>query len=78
MILNVPRSSDKAAVESLLQRSMRMAVRKPEGSDNIFVVDVDMENRSPEDIARDAAMQINALFDRLVKEQKEKNDQDAI
>lgn len=55
-----------------------MAVRKPEGSDNIFVVDVDMENRSPEDIARDAAMQINALFDRLVKEQKEKNDQDAI
>ena len=55
-----------------------MAVRKPEGTDNLFVVDVDMENRSPEDIARDAAMQINALFDRLVKEQKEKNDQDTV
>ena len=55
-----------------------MAVRKPEGSDNIFVIDVDMENRSPEDIARDAALQINALFDRLIKEKKEKNDQNAV
>ena len=55
-----------------------MAVWKPEGSDNLFVIDVDMENRSPEDIARDAVMQINGLFDRLIKEQEEKNDQNTV
>jgi len=28
-----------------------------------------MENRAPEEIAKDAAFQIRALFDRLIKEQ---------
>ena len=37
---------------------------------NMFVVGVDMENRSVEDIARDAAMQIIELFDALVAEQE--------
>lgn len=37
---------------------------------NIHVIKVDMEDRSPEDIARDAALQIVALFDCLVEEQK--------
>lgn len=39
-------------------------------------VEVDMENRSPEEIAKDAAMQIGALFDRLIKDQKEKERSD--
>lgn len=34
---------------------------------NIFVLEVDMDNREPVDIARDAANQIAALFDRLVE-----------
>ena len=40
--------------------------------------DDDMENRSPEEIARDAVMQINALFGRLIKEQKKKDDQNIV
>ncbi|SDL76623.1 hypothetical protein SAMN04487833_1314 [Sarcina sp. DSM 11001] len=55
-----------------------MAVRKLEESNRLFAVEVDMENRSPEDIARDAALQINALFDRLIKEQEEKDDQNTV
>ena len=55
-----------------------MAVRKPEGNDNIYVIGVDMEKRSPEEIARDAALQINALFEKLVKEQKNKDDKDVV
>lgn len=55
-----------------------MAVRKPQGTDNIYVLDVDMEDRSPEDIARNAVLQINALFDKLIKEQKEKDDKNTI
>ena len=43
-----------------------------------IAVEVDMENRSPEEIARDAVMQINALFDRLIKEQKKKDDQNIV
>ena len=54
-----------------------MAVRSLDESNRLFAVEVDMENRSPEEIARDAVMQINALFDRLIKEQQEKNDQNA-
>lgn len=37
---------------------------------NIHVIEVDMQDRPPEDIARDAALQVAALFDRLVEEQK--------
>ena len=55
-----------------------MAVWKPEGTDNIFVIGVDMDKRSPEDIAKDAVMQINDLFDRLIKERKEKDDKNSI
>ena len=49
-----------------------MAVRSLDESNRLFAVEVDMENRSPEEIAWDAVMQINALFDRLIKEQQEK------
>ena len=52
-----------------------MAVRSLDESNRLFAVEVDMENRSSEEIARDAVMQINALFDRLIKEQQEKDDQ---
>ena len=52
---------------------IQMAVRSLDESNRLFAVEVDMENRSPEEIARDAVMQINALFDRLIKEQQEKN-----
>lgn len=48
-----------------------MAVRKLNESNTLFAVEVDMENRSPEEIAKDAAMQIGALFDRLIKVEKE-------
>lgn len=37
--------------------------------DNIFVIGVDMENRSPKEIARDAALQIIEITDRLVEKQ---------
>jgi len=43
---------------------------KNEDQSRIFVIGVDMENRSAEDIARDAANQIAALFDRLTAEQE--------
>ena len=51
---------------------IQMAVRSLDESNRLFAVEVDMENRSPEEIAWDAVMQINALFDRLIKEQQEK------
>ena len=37
-----------------------MAVRSLDESNRLFAVEVDMENRSSEEIARDAVMQINA------------------
>ena len=37
---------------------------------NIFVIGLDMENRSPEEIAKDAALQIAAITDRLIEKQK--------
>jgi hypothetical protein len=52
---------------------IQMAVRSLDESNRLFAVEVDMENRSSEEIVRDAVMQINALFDRLIKEQQEKN-----
>ena len=55
-----------------------MTVRKLDDSNRLFAVEVDMENRSPEDIAKDAALQIGELFDRLVKEQNEKDDKNTI
>ena len=39
-----------------------MAVRNLDESDTLFAIEVDMENRSPEEIAKDAVLQINALF----------------
>ena len=45
----------------------------------IYVIGLEMENRSAEDIAREAALRINSLFDRLIKEQgkKEKVDHES-
>lgn len=60
------------------ERKKQMTVRKLDESNRLFAVEVDMENRSPEDIAKDAALQIGELFDRLVKEQKEKDDKNTI
>lgn len=57
--------------------NIQMAVRSLDESNRLFAVEVDMENRSPEEIARDAVMQINALFDRLIKERQKKDDQNA-
>ena len=57
-------------------RIIQMAVRKLDESNTLFAVEVDMENRSPEEVAKDAAMQIGALFDRLIKDQKEKERSD--
>ena len=55
-----------------------MAVRNLDDSNRLFAVEVDMENRSPEEIAKDAALQIGALFDRLIKEQQEKDDKNLV
>ena len=52
-----------------------MAVKSLDESNRLFAVEIDMENRSPDEIAKDAALQIIAIFDRLNEEQKEKNDQ---
>ena len=38
--------------------------------DNIFVIGLDMENRSSEEIAKDAAFQIAAITDSLIEKQK--------
>ena len=40
----------------------------------LFVIPVDMENRDPEDIARDAAEKIGALFDRLIAQMNEEQE----
>nr|MBQ6243022.1 hypothetical protein [Lachnospiraceae bacterium] len=42
----------------------------------IYVIGLEMENRSAEDIAREAAMRIDSLFERLIKEQKQKEKTD--
>ena len=57
---------------------IQMAVKSLDESNRLFAVEVDMENRSSEEIARDAVMQINALFNRLIKEQQEKDDQNTV
>ena len=36
----------------------------------IYVIGVDMEKRTTEDIARDAVNQINELFEKLIEEYK--------
>ena len=41
-----------------------------EGNNRIFVIELDMDNRSAEDIAMDAVMEINKIMDNLVEEQK--------
>ena len=55
-----------------------MAVRNLDDSNRLFAVEVDMENRTPEEIAKDAALQIGALFDRLIKENQEKEEQNTV
>ena len=55
-----------------------MAVRNLDDSNRLFAVEVYMENRTPEEIAKDAALQIGALFDRLIKEQQKKDDQNTV
>ena len=57
---------------------LQMAVRNLDDSNRLFAVEVDMENRTPKEIAKDAALQIGALFDRLIKEQQEKDDQNIV
>ena len=39
---------------------------------NIFVGELEMENRSPKDIARDAALKINDIVNGLIEEQNQK------
>ena len=55
-----------------------MAVKRLEESNKSFAIEVDMEDRSPEEIARDAVQQIDALFERLIREQQEKDDQNTL
>jgi len=39
-----------------------------ENNNKLFVIPVDMENRDPQDIARDAANKIVVLMDQLMKQ----------
>ena len=55
-----------------------MAVSRLDDSNRLFAVEVDMETRTPEEIAKDAVLQINALFDRLIKENQEKEEQNTV
>ena len=57
---------------------LQMAVRNLDDSNRLFAVEVDMENRTPEEIAKDAALQIGTLFDMLIKEQREKDNQNTV
>ena len=57
---------------------LQIAVRNLDDSNRLFAVEVDMENRTPEEIAKDAVLQINALFDRLIKENQEKEEQNTV
>ena len=57
---------------------LQMAVRNLDDSNRLFAVEADMENRTPEEIAKDAALQIGALFDMLIKEQLEKDNQNIV
>lgn len=41
-------------------------------NNKVYVISVDMENRSADDIAKDAANQIAALCDKLLEQQKRK------
>ena len=59
-------------------RNIQMAVRNLDETNTLFAIEVDMENRSPEEIAKDAVLQINALFDRLIKENQEKEEQNTV
>lgn len=43
--------------------------------ENIYVIGLDMDDKKPEDIARDAANQIGQLFDKLVEEQNKKKEE---
>ena len=51
-----------------------MAIYKVNGETQLYVVGVEMDNRSPEEISRDAALQIIALFDKLAVEKKEEKE----
>ena len=55
-----------------------MAVRNLDESNTLFAIEVYMENRWPEEIAKDSVLQINALFDRLIKENQEKEEQNTV
>lgn len=39
-----------------------------ENNNKLFVIPLDMENRDPQDIARDASKQIVLLMDQLIKQ----------
>lgn len=41
---------------------------------NVYVVEVDMKNKSVEDIAREAALQIIGITDALIERQKQPNE----
>ena len=43
-----------------------------EDNHDIYVIGLDMENRTPEEIAKDAALQIVDLFDKLVEKEQKK------
>ena len=51
-----------------------MTVKKANSENEIYVIGVDMDNRSPEEIAKDAALQIVELFDKIAQERREKDD----
>ena len=51
-----------------------MTVKKANSENEIYVIGVDMDNRSPEAIAKDAALQIVELFDKIAQERREKDD----
>ena len=42
---------------------------------NIFVVGLDMDNRTPEDIGREAALKINEIVENLIAERDGKQEE---
>ena len=50
-----------------------MTIKKANSENEIYVVGVDMDNRSPEEIAKDAVLQIVELFDRIAEKRNKKD-----
>ena len=55
-----------------------MADTNNNASNRVFVIGVDMENRPAEEIAKDAAIRVCTLIDKLVEAHNERRDKNTV